>query len=55
MNELKEIVSNEKSLLVETVGRFVREKVQPLETFVEEEGFIPQDKLREISKQRYIY
>ena len=51
MNELKEIVSNEKSLLVETVSRFVREKVQPLETFVEEEGFIPQDKLREIKTQ----
>ena len=45
MNQMNRIESDECRMVVETVRRFIDEKVQPLEMEVEHLGYIPPDKL----------
>ncbi|MCG6121614.1 MAG: acyl-CoA dehydrogenase family protein [Microvirga sp.] len=45
------LVSDEIRMVVDTVRRFVREKVQPLEMEVEENAAIPQDKLATLKRE----
>lgn len=45
------LVSDEIRMVVDTVARFVRDKVQPLETEVEEKGVVPQDKLAILKRE----
>lgn len=45
------LVSDEIRMVVDTVARFVRDKVQPLEAEVEEKGVVPQDKLAILKRE----
>ncbi|TVR07042.1 MAG: acyl-CoA dehydrogenase [Salinarimonadaceae bacterium] len=45
------LVSDEIRMVVDTIGRFIREKVQPLEMEVEESAAIPQEKLAILKRE----
>ncbi len=45
------MTSDEIRMVIETVSRFVREKVQPLEAEVEERGVVPEDALRAVKRE----
>lgn len=45
------LTSDEIRMVIDTVARFVREKVQPLEAEVEERGVVPEDALRALKHE----